>query len=230
MTQVASIAADFLTPESRQRFCALFSVAARKSITSWKEMPVTAALVLLLDHVDCGMPVGLATAPCMICIGDAGQQPLRNVPWVGQLRADYTLADLIDVLDRAAVFLLDWQARQRTLQASRAAPAVPGAGAECAYQVTSWVALGPPFQTGAGMRAMALLTREPVTLGQLCEYSGMDMPLARSLLAVLELRQVLRTTVLAEWAEWAEPPHRSQAPVPNPGLWGRLVWWSAGRS
>ena len=60
------------------------------------------------------------------------------------------------------------------------------------YQLTSWVSLEAPFNTGPCVRALALLTRAPIDLGQLCGHSGLDVDTARSLIASLNRRGVLR--------------------------------------
>ena len=224
------IAADLLMPSLYERFAHLFSVASRKSVLRWKEVSCFKAEVLLLDR-SLGPQMLPVKAPCVICVGGAAPGPAANAPWVARLDANYTLADLIDVLDRAAVFLLDWRARQKSAAPAvgAAVAAAPEDAARYAYQLSTWVSMGAPFNSGGCVRALALLSREPVTLRQLCEHSGLERATAHALLAQLGRRGVLRSVPLAGAGGAAAPKAR---PRISGGLVQRLARWvrSGGRA
>ena len=227
----AGISAELLTPSVRHRFVQLFGVAARKSVLSWKEVPRDRSQLLMIDQGMADAISSLGSTPCVIAVGNVGSSLLANASWVGRLEVGYTLGDLIDVLDRAAVFLLDWEARQKVMAARAPAPvAEPQAGAaakqEFLYQLKAWVSMGAPFNNGACIRALALLSREPVSLGQLCTHSGLDFPTARSLLVELGQRGVLRGVALQEHRPSAVS--RPRQPVHSNGLLGRLGRWIRG--
>ncbi|MEG0920245.1 MAG: hypothetical protein RSD57_00290 [Comamonas sp.] len=229
--QTAGISADLLTPSARQRFSQLFGVAARKSVLPWKEVPRDRAQMLVIDPGMADVISSLGRTPCVVCIGNVRGDILNDASWVGRLEVSYTLSDLIDVLDRAAVFLLDWEARQKIIahrnqaETVSAAPA-SGAKQEFLYQLKSWVSMGAPFNTGACIRALALLSREPVSLSQLCTHSGLDAGMARNLLVELGHRGVLRGIAMQDRGPAA--PQRPSQTVHSSGLLGRLGRWIRG--
>ena len=146
------------------------------------------------------------------------------------------VSDLIDALDRAAVFLMDWSARQKIAAAKAVAAAVPVPAAPVAqapesedqFQLTSWVSLDAPYNTGACVRAMALLTRAPINLRQLCGHSGLDVDTARELIASLNRRGVLRHTAHKPVAVLASNAAQEQVNRGRPvrmGLVQRLTRW-----
>ena len=229
--QTAGISADLLTPNVRQRFVQLFGVAARKSVLPWKEVPRDRAQLVLVDQGMADVVSSLGNSPCVVTVGNVGGNLTDNASWAGRLEVNYTLSDLIDTLDRAAVFLLDWEARQKVIarsQRTQAAPvdAAPAAKQEYLYQLKSWVSMGAPFNTGACIRALALLSREPGSLGQLCTHSGLDINTARNLLVELGNRGVLRGVAMQNHRPPASASTRQ--PVHSSGLLGRLSRWIRG--
>lgn len=229
--QTAGISADLLTPNVRQRFVQLFGVAARKSVLPWKEVPRDRAQLVLVDQGMADVVSSLGNSPCVVTVGNVGGNLTGNASWAGRLEVNYTLSDLIDTLDRAAVFLLDWEARQKVIarsQRTQAAPvdAAPAAKQEYLYQLKSWVSMGAPFNTGACIRALALLSREPVSLAQLCTHSGLESATARHLLVELGQRGVLRGIALSSQRPIASSVRRE--PVHSSGLLGRLSRWIRG--
>ena len=113
-------------------------------------------------------------------------------------------------------------------QRTKAAPvdAAPAAKQEYLYQLKSWVSMGAPFNTGACIRALALLSREPVSLAQLCTHSGLESATARHLLVELGQRGVLRGIALSSQRPIASSVRRE--PVHSNGLLGRLSRWIRG--
>ena len=105
------LAFSLLAPALQTRFSDLFGVASRKSVFAWQESPVPLAQVIVLDASSDLLSLA-SKPPCVIWVGLDRPAPDNFSAWMGQLGRDYTVADLIDMLDRAAVFLLDWKARQ----------------------------------------------------------------------------------------------------------------------
>lgn len=118
------LSTGLLAPALRARFTELFGVAARKSVFAWRESPLEQAQVAVLD-VSSNLVRLQPLPPCVIWVGR--EQPGAHFAggWVGRLPQDYTVADLIDILDRAAVFLLDWKARQPVAPTAVAVAAQP---------------------------------------------------------------------------------------------------------
>ncbi|MDA8446288.1 hypothetical protein [Paracidovorax valerianellae] len=222
----AGVAAEMLTPLFYERFSQLFSVAARKSLLEWREVATADAQVLLVDDASKAQPG--CQAPCLVCVGGSFPEKAPQAQWVARLQSGYTVADLIDVLDRAAVFLMDWRARQKMSGAAAEAAAMTAridfSAPHQRFQLSTWVSLAAPFRSAGSMRALALLTRAPVSLAQLCEHSGLDPALAQALLAELSRRGVLRTEAVAPSA--TPVPDRPR-PVQT-GLVQRLTRWVRG--
>lgn len=167
-----------------------------------------------------------------MCVGGSFPDKAPQAQWTARLQSGYTLADLIDVLDRAAVFLMDWRARQKMTAASAdtawespAAARIAFGASHQRFQLSSWVSLGAPFRSGGNVRALALLTRAPVSLAQLCEHSGLAPAAAQALLAELSRRSVLRTETAAAAPDVRADRHR---PAGHGGLVQRLARWVRG--
>ena len=228
--QTVGISADLLTPSARHRFVQLFGVASRKSVLPWKEVVRDRAQLVVLEQGMVGAVSSLGSSPCVVTIGAVQAPALNSASWTGRLEVNYTLSDLIDVLDRAAVFLLDWEARQKMMANRERAQQTQAPAAtkqEFLYQLKAWVSMGSPFNNGACIRALALLSREPVSLAQLCTHSGLDNATARSLLVELGQRGVLRGIALQEKRP-APASSRPRQPVHSSGLLGRLGRWIRG--
>lgn len=218
-TVSVDIAVDLPVSAVAERFHAMFCVAARKSLLSWREVPGQQADVLVIDQC-CDRPGDQRLATCVMYVGNGDCSALQRSPWMTRLKPNYTLADLIDALDRAAVFMLDWKSRQVAAARGEPAPAPRQTRRESAYQLVSWVSPGAPFNTPQCVKAMALMSREPVTLRQLCHHAGLEVERARMLLVMLADRGVLQT------AAESRPPKRPAPPPPvSRGLLSRLARW-----
>ncbi|MDR2296984.1 MAG: hypothetical protein LBE30_01380 [Comamonas sp.] len=191
-------AAQLWTPTVQQRFNALFAVASLKSLSAWTQVSSEAAEVLILDGA---MPMQDDKAfPCVVYVGgDASMQPLgrSSQGWVAHLDVEFTLSDLIDMLDRAAVFLMDWKARQKEavpLTLLRAMSDLQEQGMSClhCFQLKSWVVLPGAANTAQNLRALALLARGPIAVQSLSEHSGVELPQLVSLLSLPQVQAVLR--------------------------------------
>lgn len=195
-----SLAVELWTAEVQQRFDSLFAVAARKSLSAWNLVPKHSAEVLVLDGSRPLPPQGEITAPCVVYVGgEASGQPLgrSSQGWAAHLDVDFTLSDLIDILDRSAVFLMDWRARHRpsaVLTLSRALDELKQHGFDCVhrFQLRSWVALPASANTAANMRVLALLSRGPIDAKSMSDHSGMDLPQLLALLSLSQVQAVLR--------------------------------------
>lgn len=152
------LASSLLAPALRTRFSELFGVASRKSVFAWRESPLQQAQVVVLD-VSSNLMRLQPLPPCVIWVGS--DQPSARFPdaWVGRLAQNYTLSDLIDILDRAAVFLLDWKARQPiapvavAVQAPMVSRVIPPAGPARAFAHSTIQPAAPAAAGAAGMAA-----------------------------------------------------------------------------
>ena len=219
------IAADLLVPAMRERFEKLFSVAARKSVFEWRNAPHAQADVVLVDgsvHPD-----ALGYVPtCMVCVGEPGSAVRSTSPWQARLTGNYTVADLIDVLDRAAVFLLDWQPRQKRQSPAIASAAIAPVRSAALYRLGSWVSMGAPFNTNECLRALALLAQGAVSARQISEHSGLEPVRTTALLNELQQRQVLVVSATAVVPAAPLRPHSAIArPEAGQSLVRRLSHW-----
>lgn len=221
------LASSLLAPTLRARFSELFGVASRKSVFSWQESVLPEAQVVVVDGASDLMRLQ-NRPPCVIWVGAAQPPAGTTGAWTGRLAQDYTVADLIDILDRAAVFLLDWRARQPMELAAPASAATDNVPLT-RYRLESWVFLGAPFDGAGHVRALALLARQPVTAQQLQKHSGLALALVADLLQELARRKVLRASAAAPAA--MPVPTRSRVAAPaHQGLVQRLSRWLKGAS
>ncbi len=250
------LATSLLAPALRTRFSELFGVASRKSVFAWRESPLAQAQVAMLD-VSSNLMRLQPMPPCVIWVGHEQSGARFAQTWVGRLSQDYTVADLIDILDRAAVFLLDWKARQpiapvavqvpmassvippagpaRAFAHSTIQPAAPAAAGSAAmaaaqgsrYRLGAWVFLGPPFDSAGCISALALLARQPVTAQQLHTHSGLAPAELAELLKELARRKVLQVIAPTQAVPAAAPSSRAGGAV-SQGFVRRLSHWLTG--
>lgn len=192
------LAAELWSASLKQRFEELFPVAARRSLCDWRQVPLASAQVLVVDG-SLPVPEAAVWMPCVVYVGGAPQErSLERSPqrWATYLEVDFTLADLTDMLDRAAVFLMDWQVRQQ-MATSRALEQALGdlqrKGVACSYrfQLGAWVSLPAPWNRAECQRALAMLCRGPLEVSRLCEHSGMEPEAVVQLLMQPRLRSLL---------------------------------------
>jgi len=162
------LATSLLAPALRTRFSELFGVAARKSVFAWRESPLAQAQVAMLD-VSSNLMRLQPMPPCVIWVGHEQPGARFAQTWVGRLPQDYTVADLIDILDRAAVFLLDWKARQNAAPIAVAVQAAPPAPtpAPAAQPARSFAhsTIQPAAPAAVGSAAMAAAQGSRYRLG-----------------------------------------------------------------
>ena len=227
------LATELWTPALQQRFDSLFAVAARKSLSAWRQVPRAHAQVVVVDGSG-PAPQGLDQAPCVVYVGgQARSQPLGRSTqrWAAHLDIDFTLADLIDMLDRATVFLMDWQVRQQASGAQSLQQALADLrlmGAKCPHriQIKAWITLPPPHHGAASLRALALLARGYIDARALSEHSGMELEQVTGLLALPQVQKVLRVSL--QGGAVAQPARAASRPqaAPVARSWvQRLTGW-----
>ena len=229
-----SWSAQLWTPAVQQRFDALFAVASRKSLSGWHQAPRDSADVLILDGtVEALKPEG-KTAPCVVYVGgDASTQPLgrSSQGWAAHLDVEFTLSDLIDMLDRAAVFLMDWKARQKasvalTMQRALADLQEQGLNCQHRFQLKSWVALPGAANTAQNLRVLALLSRGPIAVQALSDHSGVEVKELISLLSLPQVQAVLRCSLKAAEAPKPEVTKNTPPATSVPRQWvQKLTGW-----
>ena len=201
-TDEIGLAAELWSPLLRQRFDDLFGVAARKSLKKWRQVPMVSAQVLVVDG-SLPAPEAAVWMPCVVYVGGIPQgQHLGRSPqrWATYLDVNFTLSDLIDMLDRAAVFLMDWRVRQQVATSQMLDTALNDLqqrGWNCGYrfQLDTWVALPAPWNRAECLRALAMLCRGAMDVPSLCEYSGMAPEGLAQLLMQPRLRSLLHCSL-----------------------------------
>lgn len=201
-TDEIGLAAELWSPVLRQRFDDLFCVAARKSLKQWRQVPMVSAQVLVVDG-SLPAPEAAVWTPCVVYVGGIpqGQHLGRSQQrWATFLDVDFTLSDMIDMLDRAAVFLMDWRVRQQVVTSQMLDAALRDLqeqGKDCGYrfQLGTWVALPAPWNRAECLRALAMLCRGAMDVPSLCEYSGMEPEGLAQLLMQPRLRSLLHCSL-----------------------------------
>ncbi|MBS0426792.1 MAG: hypothetical protein JSR41_05840 [Proteobacteria bacterium] len=216
MKKSVRINATLLSPALRARFDTMLQVAGRRSIVQWlvAEDPSAADVVLKQAPGNAGDE---RTVP--IYVGDTlppGDDPQRLC-----MPADFRVSTLMDALDLAAVRVMNrWDALARaTPLVTRPEHDAPAQQ----YQLRHWVFLGDNRSGMAYTRTLAAMTQRPVTRQWMTSRGGLSAVQADSLLADLQLRGALRTTILAPLAE-----ARGAATPARAGFVGRLKRWLAG--
>lgn len=201
----ATFNAALLPPDIRTRFQSIFKVAERRSVVAWKESTLDDAELLVVDHEPPALPGDGPT--CTIFVGlpavaHAGAQTQMQRRF--QLAPDFTVNQLRDTLDRAAVWLLDMRS-QSEMHADEAEAQPPRQAEDTQYKLRCWATLGPNFAAPGYTRAAALLTREPLSLERLCEYSGLSKAHGRDLLQELKRLGVLQVMERTEKTATTSP-------------------------
>lgn len=226
-TDEIGLAAELWSPLLKQRFDALFAVASRKSLRGWRQVPLVSAQVLVVDG-NMPAPEAAGWVPCVVYVGGVpqGQHLERTQQRLAtHLDMDFTLSDLIDMLDRAAVFLMDWTVRQQVASShalARALDDLQKQGLDCRYRfrLKAWAALPAPWNSAECLRALAMLCRGPMEVALLCEHSGMEDRAVAQLLCHPRLRSLLECSLRPAREDGLLPLHRSraQAPATEAGL------------
>jgi hypothetical protein len=179
------LAASLLTQDLKNRFDSLFAVAERKSVFSWTEVAPSKADVILMDRHT--RVLSVQAPPCLVFVGNAPDAARCNFDWGLSIDADFTVSQLVDLLDRAAVRLLDLRARQASASGAAASGQEPER-----YALKRWASLALEFRSTGQLRAMALLSRGAISFDQLCRHSGLRDIQVEALLAELTRMDVLR--------------------------------------
>lgn len=215
------LAAELWSPLLRERFEALFAVASRKSLRGWRQVPLVSAQVLVVDG-SLPVPEAAVWMPCVVYVGGVpqGQHLERTQQRLATyLDMNFTLSDLIDMLDRAAVFLMDWTVRQQVASSQTLVHALDDLqqqGGDCRYrfQLKAWVALPAPWNSSECLRALAMLCRGPMEVAVLCEHSGMEARAVAQLLRHPRLRSLLECSLRPAREDDLPPLRRSRAQAP----------------
>lgn len=190
MRHTTTYSATLLPTTSGERFHALLKAAEPRCVCTWQEMPLGNAELLLLEGeaqtLSAGWPPCLVMIDCPVPLHVA--HPSQRI---FHLDADFTVASLLDVLDRAAVWLLQIRS-QRPSRVERAAQM-----ASQRYKLRRWVTLGEEWTQREYTLAIALLTREFMAPEMLCNLSGLTKEQMQRLLAELTHLDALAVEISA---------------------------------
>ncbi len=180
---------EMLSDASNQRIHTLFSVAQKKSILTWNEGSLASAELILFDNKDTKFP--LKSNQCLAFIGEKTDmaQAFRPSRAFFQLAPMYTVSQLLDLLDLAAVKLL--AARESTGKAVRESDKA----SSYIHKLKRWVVLPTGFEAPEYVRAMALMTLGGVTLEDLYIRSSLQEEQGRALLNELGKQNALMVTL-----------------------------------
>jgi len=221
-----------LSTQLQERFHSLFTVVEKKTIFSWIEAPIATAQVVVTDDKNAALPP--TASHCLAFVGsrvDAEGLKL-GFKHIFQIEPGFTVSQLLDVLDRAAVRLLD---------SRHTAPQAPAPVREAnivRYKLKRWVVLSKEFAAANYTTAVALLTRGHVTLEAISDHTGLASEEVRALIAELDSQDAL---LISEEAPVPAPPkvptQSSQPKTDNSadkgqtGMFGKLArWLSTNRS
>ena len=187
--RVVTLSLDLLPEASRARFDTLLTMVARRSVVGWELAPAAEA-ELVVAQEDAGIQT--ADRPrCIAVVGalGGGQAAPQGTPTSLSrrftLRSDFTAGQLLDMLDLAAVWLLDQRSR---IAAKSAAPQDDDG---LVFQLLQWPPVSRKFSSAGDLRALALLTSGPVSLTALCAHTGLEASRVRDLLTELSLSDLL---------------------------------------
>lgn len=207
-----------LSQPMQERMVRLFEVAGRKSLYSWAAVNDDSAEVIMLDR---GSVFNVPDSSRVIFVGE-GDPAQAGVSTNYRLSSDFTVGQLIDVLDRLALVLMDANMKD-----------IRDLSPDALYGLKRWVALTGPLAASGFTRAQALMTRKALTLGDIGRLSGLAEPDVRRLLRELNRLQVLEQSRRPVQGQAAEPDQDVQ-PVrtlsaPAHSVVGRLSAWLAAR-
>ncbi|RYF82309.1 MAG: hypothetical protein EOO29_07520 [Comamonadaceae bacterium] len=210
MKKTLFISAALLPPELRTRFLAMLEVAARRSIVAWELVDGAAADVVLRERLgaDDGrtVPIYISHSP----LQHADVNLLRLAP-------DFRLSGLMDVLDLAAVRVMN--RREQSARDTVTLPPQP----DMRYRLKHWVFLGSNRAGANYMRVLAAMSRDAISRQWMLQKGGLDDGQADSLLAELQLRGAL----ISEAPAMAAPERASTTPASR-GFVSRLKRWIGG--
>lgn len=245
-----TITFEMLTQASHEDFWQKFAVARTKTVFSWEKTQTFNAEVVLIDHASNITDSGVFF-PCVVWVGWEGPPTQVGIEWAGCLPADYTVAQVIDILDRAAVFLMDWKARKQVIQAittpadvpmceqsehsHTAVPAKQQLGVFLTldidkstaplHRLKAWIFLDSPYDTLACTRALALMANEYVSVEQLQTHCDIGHREVAELLDELRRRNLLESAAELQGLPEVFAPTSAGFTLTHKGFVRRLTRW-----
>jgi hypothetical protein len=218
---VFSLNCDELPAPLAERFKLLFQVAGRKSVVAWSLSPVADADMQVVDRarVDAVQP----TSTCVVTLAlDDAQAVTDEGTWVKPhmrhyaLRANFTVAQLLDVLDLAGVWLL----QQR---AASGAQLLSPQGTTATFRLKRWVVPSGALRGVRYATAMAALSRQPLTVNALTRHTGLRTSDVETLIAHLSRQGALHIV------HQHTPDEAAAEPTAKSGLVAKVSQWLRSR-
>lgn len=181
----ATFSTALLSEETLERFTTLFGVVSRRAVISWQEAHLSSADLIIVDSTLGAVQIDLPA--CTVFVGapplGVHTRGLKKRDFI--ISTDFTILQLLDTLDRVAVWLLEVRS-QDTVKLQTAMNATSST-----YRLRRWAVLPAQFSTLGYTRAMAMLTREAMTVVSLSKRSGLSEQQTRGLVEELVRQDAL---------------------------------------
>ena len=210
MKKTARLSTALLSDPVRARFLGMLEVAARRSIVAWEQVEGPHADVVVCEQAGAGEVRGV-----QIHVGDTPPHQGSTGLW---LRREFRLSALMDVLDLAAVRVLN----QRDQQARVAVE--PSQQSDLRYRLKHWVFLSGERAGANYMRVLAGMSRQAVSRSWIMKTGALNELQVDALLCELRLQKAL----LSEAPITERPGLSAKSARPSRGFVARLRRWIDG--
>jgi hypothetical protein len=208
MRKVAYVSVNYLAKKEFLRYEMLMQIANEKTVFRWVLSDIKNASIALLDPMIFNARETLPNNCICIWIAESADYVGRKGDMI--FPANFRLPDLINILDRAALRLLD----KKTPHTS------PDNESEYllqrTYRISKWVSLDYDFSTPRFQKILAVMTRQAINWRWLLTYGGLTERDAYLFLEELRKKNVLVESNDAPVAD--EPPQQISIEHKESGL------------
>ncbi|WP_143036241.1 hypothetical protein [Collimonas sp. OK242] len=183
MRKIAPISLRYLAEKEFLRYDLLMQLADGKTVFKWIPSDLKRASVALLDMQIFNAREALPANCVCIWISESASYPGRKGDMT--LPLNFSLSDLVNALDRAALRLLD----MKTIGDSPDMDADPFSQKN--YRISKWISLEHDFSTVRFKKILAVMTKQTVNWRWLLTYGGLTERDAYLFLDELKKKSVL---------------------------------------
>jgi len=185
MRKTSFISVKYLAEKEFLRYDLLMQIADEKTISQWQASDLGSASVALLDMNIFNAREPLPANCVCIWIAESPAYPGRKGDMT--LPPNFSVSDLINALDRAALRLLDMKVAEDG-PATESEPL-----SQNTYRISKWVSLEHGFSTLRFKKILAVMTKQDISWGWLLTYGGLT---ERD--AILFLEELRKKSALVE--------------------------------